>query len=505
MSAEQDRVMSRSRRFRRFVMPVLAIVVGLLPLLVLEVGLRLGGYRGSAAIDPYVDLHRLEPLFAASSTGDGNRVLAIEDNRLHLFRPAQFTLPKPESVYRVFALGGSTTQGEPFSTETAFTMWLQVRLQAMLPSRTVEVINCGGLSYASYRVRAICEEVLAYEPDLVVVYTAHNEYLEKRSYASGAGGLTSSLLRWPAANLRSAQWLSSQFHGPAERERANITMMHREVDALLDYKNGLEDYRRGDAWMSGVVEHYSWNVRHIASECNRADVPVVFCLPVANQLDCPPMKFELSPTLSKDDAEEFTRQFDSAVELNAAGKLTQALGQAEQALELDPLHAGCLFLAGRLAYSLGDYPAADEYLQAAIDNDVCPLRATSQIEAALRLALQDYDCLQVDAGELFATRSEHGIVGDQWLVDHIHPSVAGHQLLGEAIADALVRSGEIEVEIAENVWREKEQRLRTEHLSTLGEDYYHRGKQRLAGLRLWTQGRAKKLRMPAETMLESPK
>ncbi|HBE68956.1 MAG TPA: hypothetical protein DDW52_12480 [Planctomycetaceae bacterium] len=479
-------------------------MLGLLPIVTLEVGLRIAGYRGTAAIDPYVDLHRLEPLFVSTGSVDDYQQFAIDDSRLHLFRLVRFKLPKPEKTYRVFALGGSTTQGEPFSTETAFPMWLQIRLRAMLPSRTVEVINCGGLSYASYRVRAICEEVLEYEPDLIVVYTAHNEYLEKRSYASNDAGLVSSLLRWPAANLRSAQWLGSRFRGSANRrQETDFTMMQREVDALLDYQNGLEDYRRSDTWMSGVVEHFAWNVQQMVEGCRRADVPIVFCLPVANELDCPPMKYELSPVLADDDVERFTKRFENAVELNSMGKSVEAMEQAMLALELDPQHAGCLFLLGRLAYAAGDFPAAERYLQAAIDNDVCPLRATSEIEAALSLVLETNDVAQVDAGELFAERSKHGIVGDQWLVDHIHPSVAGHQLLGETIADTLVASGQIKPEIANSDWQDREQDLRAAHLSTLGEDYYHRGKQRLQGLRLWTQGRAKKLRITPDTGLES--
>ena len=50
-------------------------------------------------------------------------------------------------------------------------------------SRTWEVINAGGISYASYRVALVVKELAAYAPDLFVVYSGHNEFLERRTYS----------------------------------------------------------------------------------------------------------------------------------------------------------------------------------------------------------------------------------------------------------------------------------------------------------------------------------
>ena len=56
----------------------------------------------------------------------------------------------------------------------------------MLPaadsSRDWEVINVGAISYASYRTAGLMEELAQYEPDLFIVYTGHNEFLERRTY-----------------------------------------------------------------------------------------------------------------------------------------------------------------------------------------------------------------------------------------------------------------------------------------------------------------------------------
>ena len=63
-------------------------------------------------------------------------------------------------------LGGSTVQGRPFSIETAFSTWLELSLTAADPSRIWQVVNCGGVSYASYRLAPIVDESSCYKPDL---------------------------------------------------------------------------------------------------------------------------------------------------------------------------------------------------------------------------------------------------------------------------------------------------------------------------------------------------
>ena len=74
--------------------------------------------------------------------------------------------------------------GRPYTVETAFSSWLQLFLQYADPSKKWEVVNCGGVSYASYRLVPILEEVLEnYTPDLVILYTGQNEFLEDRTYA----------------------------------------------------------------------------------------------------------------------------------------------------------------------------------------------------------------------------------------------------------------------------------------------------------------------------------
>lgn len=206
------------------------------------------------------------------------------------------------------------------------------------------------------------------------------------------------------------------------------------------------------------------------------------------------MKFEVAPELSAEQLDSFNSSWEIAKLEASRGNRATAIEFLEQAIEIDPEHAGSLFLLGRLAYELGDYPAAEKYLTAARDADVCPLRATSTIVAELREVLRGRAVTVADAEQLFQELSPHALVGDKWLVDHIHPSVAGHQRLADRIADELVAKAVVVPGGAEAEWKAKTLEFWDAHLASLGEEYYHRGKQRLEGLELWTQGRAKKVR-----------
>lgn len=511
-----------SRQFqtrKRWWLRLATMLLALSPFLALEGILRVIRWpKLPAAADPFVDLHNLRPLFQLDAeTGR----MSISPERYNLFHPASFTPHKPAGSFRVFAMGGSTTQGEPYSTETAFPQWLQLDLQAALPDRAVEVINCGGLSYASYRVLAILREVLHYSPDLIIVYSGHNEYLERRSYASYRDPNLLNRSLSCLSSLRTVQLVrglagqAAQRPEPQELAGPEPTILQAEVDALLDYQGGLADYERGAQWTKPIVKHFRWNLEQMCIECAQVDVPLILVRPVSNLLDCPPFKFEINPQLSPDLRNQFNQHWQRArAALDALGasdelgvesseqslqaSREQAMDELHSALAIDPEHAGALYLLGQLQWASGDYQSARESLGRARDFDVCRLRATSELGATVAQVAQQYHVPLLDAEQLFSQRSPHELVGKLWLVDHVHPKLEGHQLLGFELA-RLCFELELLPPPSDN-WDSRRHFLIAEYLSTVNEAYFHRGQQRLAGLRLWTQGRAKKVHsQPPET------
>jgi tetratricopeptide (TPR) repeat protein len=265
--------------------------------------------------------------------------------------------------------------------------------------------------------------------------------------------------------------------------------MSREVEALLDYAGGLETYHRTDTWREPVVAHFRWNVAQMVEQCQRAGVPVILVCPVVNLLDCPPMKWETRPDLSLEERARFEAAWQAAQRATDASESRAALQTAHA---IDSEHAGVHFFLGRLAWEAGQWDEAARWLQSAKDLDVCPLRALTSMQLAVREIAAQYQVPLVDADQVFRDLSPHGVVGNQWLVDHVHPTIEGHQVLGEKLCEVCLEQGWL-VE-RDPQWRETAHALVRDYLSGLGEDYFQRGKQRLAGLLLWTQGRAKKIR-----------
>ena len=189
-SAQESRSPARRLRgWRRVVFPLLAVLLALTPFVVLECVLIAFGVGGRGLLeDPLAGFAGNQPLFELDERGE---IYRTARRRRLVFAPQEFAREKPHGTFRIFGLGGSTVQGRPFAIETSFTTWLEIALRGAEPARTWEVINCGGISYASYRLVPILEEVLGYDPDLIVLYTGHNEFY-------GPGGIGSSATLAPS-------------------------------------------------------------------------------------------------------------------------------------------------------------------------------------------------------------------------------------------------------------------------------------------------------------------
>ncbi len=111
------------------------------------------------------------------------REMVVVPSKRDVLNEQRFPRRKAPGTYRIVCLGGSTTYGRPFFDLTSY----PGRLRALLPevdaSRPWEVVNARAISYASYRIRGVAEELAEYEPDLFLIDVGHNEFLERRTYA----------------------------------------------------------------------------------------------------------------------------------------------------------------------------------------------------------------------------------------------------------------------------------------------------------------------------------
>jgi Flp pilus assembly protein TadD len=422
------------------------LAVGLLG--TVEGVLRLTGAGGSHLYDdPFVGFAPGSALFAEHRLPDGRRVFTTRPEKLAFFNEQTFPAEKPPGGYRVFSVGGSTTYGSPYDDGVSFSRWLERYLRAADPSRHWEVVNAGAQSYASYRVVLLMRELVRYEPDLFIVYSGHNEFLEERTYSDiidrdpRLRRLEMRLSRLRLAAVARRAWQRAT--GPAP-EAAPATLAP-EVATRLDGWTGVEAYERDDELARAILEHYAFNLHQMVDLARDHGAAIVFVDPVENLKDFSPFKSQHSPGLDEGARRRSAELLARGRELLAQGDAASALPVLEAASALDPRHAEVRFRLGRALLALGRTAAARAALVSAKEEDVAPLRALEGIHRALHRVAAERGVPLVDLPALLAGESRqrfgHDLLGNEVLLDHVHPDVPVHSLVAERLLAHLVEAG----------------------------------------------------------------
>lgn len=437
----------------RLLLVALGVGLSLLALVALEATLAaLGLGEDHLYDDPYVGFAPGSDLFARQRTDDGAEVYRTRPEKLAFFNEQTFAADKPDDGYRVFALGGSTTAGRPYDDRVAFPRWLELYLSAADPSRTWEVVNAGAISYASYRVVVLMQELVRYQPDLFLVYTGHNEFLEERSY--------SRILEQPEAWRRARTWLShfrfasllrrgvGALDGEEEGEAPeDASTLAPEVVARLDSWSGLERYERDDELEAGVIEHFEFNLRQMVRIARDHGARLVLVQPASNVLDFSPFKSQHRAGLAAGERERFADLLSAGRERLEQGDPVGAAELLREAREIDPRHAEARFRLGRALFAADRVEEAHAELIAAKEEDVAPLRALEPLVSAVeRVAGEEgvplvplRDLLREDSRRRFG----HPILGEVYLLDHVHPDVPVHSRIAEEVMGLLVDDGTV--------------------------------------------------------------
>ena len=418
--------------------------------------------------DPFFGFASSVPLYVESTDSENQVVMTTAPNKLEYFNVQRFLRQKPPGAFRIFCLGGSTTYGRPYDDTTSFPGWLREILPVAAPDVNWEVINAGGISYASYRVAALMEELVKYEPDLFIVYTGHNEFLEERTYgdirkasaaqlgvtALAAGTRTYALLD---GLLRPSSPQSSRFELPSE------------VDAVLDHTVGPSSYHRDDGLRAKIVGHFEMNLERMVAIARSQGAEIVFVKPGSNIKDCSPFKSQHADGLDEADLRGWTELFQRGNALQQSAQPADAIAAYEAAERIDDRFAELHFRKGRVLFLTNRLAEATNAFRRAVDEDVCPLRALSDISRTMDRTARRLNVPLVD----FAAQLEsqclrdygHNAPGGEHFLDHVHPTIATNRMLAVAVLDGLAKAGILhadlplsEVEIA-RVTRRVEARI----------------------------------------------
>jgi len=422
-----------------------AVGCGLLLFLLGEGGLWLAGVVPLAQEDLFAGFSAQTRVFLPDSSG----VYRLNPSMETYFNGGQsFRMPKPEGVFRIIAVGGSTTYGRPWLGDTAFPAWMKRLLEQARPGLAVEAINMGGISYASYRVSSVVDEALGYDPDQVVVYAGHNEFLEERTFA--AQKYEPKWRQSLRAVLHHSRVYSLLYRGISQKiSRPQPPGGESEdVEATLEKIGGPELYHRDERFRQKVIEQYRSEITAIIGTLQSRNVNVVLCTLPSNLAGISPFKSEFRDGLSVREQDQFVALVNQAEKALRGGRAQDALAALARAEQIDDRYAYLYYLEGVAMEGLGRYLDAYAAYEKAKEEDIVPLRALNEFNAILRELSRQQRVPLADVEAAVRGASPHGIPGNVWFADHVHPTIAGQQLVAWEVIDAATREGVAPISLA---------------------------------------------------------
>ena len=400
--------------------------------------------------DPYVGFASTQPLFVETKTESGEVRMVTNPAKLTHFNLQSFSLKKEPGTFRIFSVGGSTAYGHPWRDPVSFSGWLRELLPKADPGRKWEVINAGGISYASYREANLIAEFTKYHPDLFLVYSGHNEFLEERTYRSTADipvavrdvsafldrTRTYSALRRLLRTSAPPKETSADAAAPkAAGKPGSAFKMAGEVDDVLAKTIGPTSYVRDDSLHRHILEHYGASLARMAKLAHSVGAEVLFLTTPGNEKDCSPFKSEPTDGLSAERAAQVAAWKARADSL--AGQPAEATAIYDSIVSADPRDAGLLYAAGKAAYAAKDFPRAKILFDKALDEDICPLRALTSMRSIVLETARANSAQALDWAAILekktAAAEGNDVLGEPDFVDHVHLSIDDYRLMALAI------------------------------------------------------------------------
>ncbi|GAB4044515.1 GDSL-type esterase/lipase family protein [Spirosoma litoris] len=383
---------------------------------------RLLLFKGIALLFPFLLLALIEGLLRLFSYGHDLRLFVedpqnkgflvmnqytsekyfseTENATIGNFEP--FRKQKAEGTFRIFVLGESTTIGYPYMHNGSFHRWLQYRLMHTFPNKEFEIINLALTAVNTYTVADFAKQLGDYSPDAVLIYVGHNEY-----YGALGVGSTSSLAHSPTLirlliklrQFRLVQLLANTINGIRKAIsgqkidlRENL-MKRMAADQQIAY---------GSATYQAGIEQFKTNLNDVCQQLSEQHTPVFISNLVSNEKDLKP--FISSPGNGPASAQ---RHYQLANQAYAKGDFAQAKRGYVQAKELDMLR----------------------------------FRAPEAMNQSIQEISTNYPGVTlVDTKQVFEAHSPHGILGQETLLEHVHPNLFGYALLSDAFYEVLKKS-----------------------------------------------------------------
>lgn len=354
------------------------------------------------------------------------------------FRPSRFAKVKAPGTLRVFALGGSTTYGLYAGQKSAFPNIIEERLKSLAPDQPIEVINLGCASWASDRVSNVVDSLLGLEPDLVIIYTGHNELLKGRADAAAEmeeiGGLRTFFLE----NSALFGWINhaySRFSNAKEHELIREEVAAIKAGRMLVYDPTAAPPALRKAFLRAAIPKYRANIERIIQKTRANSIPLLLLLPVGNLLQEPKAP---GHGVSFNSEEEFDRYMLEGLSHWDLDDWSGALRKFDRAIALSPEYATAHYFRGAALKKLERFSESRAAYQRALDSDNWTHRMNSELEDVLISVANTNDVTWIDLRPSFFDELLNERILELFH-DHVHPTALGHSIIADLALPEIAR------------------------------------------------------------------
>jgi hypothetical protein len=339
---------------------------------VMELGLRISGFH---FIPP--GNGKAENIF--EKQGD---FLVTRPVYAQVVQPQKIRLESPDKDFRIGAIGGSSIHN--LGTLEPMRVILHARSSRFLP-----VLNFGAVSYGTVRELLHFPELLSYRPNVVIIYSGHNEFEENllndlrlRSAPFHAIDL------WLGSSLRLYQAVSWGAH------EAGGKLLKQELLApIVNPQNRMSWNIAHDK--AHVLELYQRNLETMLALARNAGVPVILSTVAYNR---------------------------------RMGPFRELPG--------NPFHEG------EKLFAEGKFAEAKALLERGLDEDQNPHRASETTNHIVREVAARYGVHLLDADAEIVKQAPHQIPGPELFADHCHLNHSwGNRILQRLFAAKILELG----------------------------------------------------------------
>lgn len=376
--------MNTSKKNQR-IFAILSILIVPLFFIFIELGLRLVGFGKN--LDLFV-LSKGDDNYLVPNPNVAKRFFPYSDTPPRIRVDSEkFLRKKASSSYRIVVQGASTAQGFPYTSNGSMAQITSYHLKNSNLTRNIEVVNTAMTAVNSYTLLDFADEIIEIKPDMVMIYAGHNEYVgllgvgSNRNLPFSVSFTNFYLMLKKLKTTLLIEKILNKFSPEMEQINRN---KHRTLMSQIVQKRNIPFGSK--KYNEGIIQ-YKKNMKALLDKYHKAKIPVLLSTVASNILNQAPFS-----------GEDAIRSYNEALE----------------------------------KYSIGKIEEANKLFHKAKDLDEIRFRAPSEINNIIRGFAKEYSNVTlVDSEYNLKVASEDRLIGDNFMMEHLHPNTKGQFIIVE--------------------------------------------------------------------------